>query len=249
MEQEQSDDILPEPMPLDIVYEDQELLIVNKPPGIVVHPTHGHYTGTLANGVVHHWRERGEIVRFRPIHRLDEETSGLVAIAKNPYVHQQLSEQMQSGEVDKRYRAYVYGRPAAASGTVDAPIDRNPEAPHIRIVTPEGYPSVTHYETEAVYGDGEAAKVKLKLETGRTHQIRVHMKYIGCPLIGDKLYGYAAEEEAAGGGSRELEAAVCRQALHAATLGFTHPITRKYIEFEADLPQDLQRLEAALREL
>jgi 23S rRNA pseudouridine1911/1915/1917 synthase len=151
--------------------------------------------------------------------------------------------------VDKRYRAYVYGRPAAASGTVDAPIDRNPEAPHIRIVTPEGYPSVTHYETEAVYRDGEAAKVKLKLETGRTHQIRVHMKYIGCPLIGDKLYGYAAEEEATGGGSRELEAAVRRQALHAATLGFTHPITRKYIEFEADLPQDLQRLEAALREL
>ncbi|QYR22943.1 RluA family pseudouridine synthase [Paenibacillus sp. sptzw28] len=249
MEQEQSDDILPEPMPLDIVYEDPELLIVNKPPGIVVHPTHGHYTGTLANGVVHHWRERGEIVRFRPIHRLDEETSGLVAIAKNPYVHQQLSEQMQSGEVDKRYRAYVYGRPAAASGTVDAPIDRNPEAPHIRIVMPEGYPSVTHYETEAIYGDGAAAKVKLKLETGRTHQIRVHMKYIGCPLIGDKLYGYAAEEGAAEGGSAELEAAVRRQALHAATLGFTHPITRKYIEFEADLPQDLRRLEATLREL
>lgn len=249
MEQEESDDILAEPMPLDIVFEDRDLLIVNKPPGVVVHPTHGHYTGTLANGVVHHWKQRGEKVRFRPVHRLDEDTSGLVAIAKNPYVHQQLSEQLQRGEVDKRYRAYVYGAPVEFAGTVDAPIDRDPEEPHVRIVTPGGYPSVTHYEREAVYGGGLASKVKLKLETGRTHQIRVHMKHIGCPLIGDKLYGYATQEDSAAeggvseGGSPQMEAAVNRQALHAAVLGLTHPITRERMEFEAALPQDLQELE------
>ncbi|MBO7744700.1 RluA family pseudouridine synthase [Paenibacillus sp. MWE-103] len=276
MEREESDDILPEPMALDIVYEDDDLFVVNKPPGVIVHPTHGHYTGTLANGVVHHWRERGERVRFRPIHRLDEDTSGLVAIAKTAYVHQQLSEQLQRGEVDKRYRAYVYGRPAEAAAAIDEPIDRDEADPHLRVVRPDGYPSVTRYETEAVFGGGAAAKVNLKLETGRTHQIRVHMKHIGCPLIGDKLYGYAgrAADEAEGeaDSAREagdsavpaaaraasaeapssaavLESAIERQALHAAMLAFTHPITRERMSFEASLPDDLRRLEAALERL
>nr|WP_256217451.1 RluA family pseudouridine synthase [Paenibacillus sp. OV219] len=247
MEQEESDDILPEQMALDIVYEDKDLLIVNKPPGLIVHPTHGHYTGTLANGVVYHWKSRGERVRFRPIHRLDEETSGLVAIAKNPYIHQQLSEQLQAGEVNKRYRAYLYGCPAEAMGTVDEPIDRDTDNPHLRVVKADGYPSVTHYEVEAVYGGGAAAKVRIKLETGRTHQIRVHLKHIGCPLIGDKLYGFAGEE--AEGGSSALEAAVQRQALHAAILSFKHPITGEQMTFEAKLPDDLQQLEVALRAL
>lgn len=247
MEQEESDDILPEPIALDIVYEDKYLLIVNKPPGLIVHPTQGHYTGTLANGVVHHWKSRGERVRFRPIHRLDEETSGLVAIAKNPYIHQQMSDQLQAGEVNKRYRAYVYGAPLAAAGTVNEPIDRDTDNPHLRVVREDGYPSVTHYEVEAVYGGGAAAKVRIKLETGRTHQIRVHMKHIGCPLIGDKLYGFAGE--GAEGGSAALEAAVQRQALHAAILSFKHPMTGERMTFEAALPKDLQQLEAALRAL
>ncbi|WP_219838564.1 RluA family pseudouridine synthase [Paenibacillus sp. R14(2021)] len=271
MEQEESDDILPEPMSLDIVYEDADLLVVNKPPGIIVHPTHGHYTGTLANGVVYHWKQRGERVRFRPIHRLDEETSGLVAIAKTAYIHQQLSEQLQSGEVDKRYRAYVYGCPAKRAATIDEPIDRDADQPHLRVVTPDGYPSVTHYEVEAVYGEAAASKVNLKLETGRTHQIRVHMKHVGCPLIGDKLYGFAigagaaakagtearepnvprAEGDAAvkPGGSARLEAAVNRQALHAALLSFTHPITKQRLTFEASLPGDLRQLEDELLRL
>lgn len=251
MEQEESDDILPEPMALDIVYEDADVLIVNKPPGIIVHPTHGHYTGTLANGVVHYWKERGERVRFRPIHRLDEETSGLVAIAKTAYIHQQLSEQLQRGEVEKRYRAYTYGRPEVLAGTVDEPIDRDVANPHLRVVTADGYPSVTHYDTERVYGGGAASKVNLKLETGRTHQIRVHMKHIGCPLIGDKLYGCAGD--ATGFPipecSASLEAAVDRQALHAAILSFTHPITGERMRFEASLPEDLQRLECELEKL
>ncbi|MHA7964407.1 RluA family pseudouridine synthase [Paenibacillus sp. CAU 1782] len=245
MEREQSDDILPQEMALDILFEDEDLLILNKPAGVVVHPTHGHYTETLANGVVYHWLQRGEKVRFRPVHRLDEETSGVVAIAKTGYVHQQLSEQMQRGEVDKRYLAYVYGTPPESAGTVDEPIDRDPESPHIRIVTPTGYPSVTRYEAVEHFdgGPGETAAtlVKLKLETGRTHQIRVHMKHLGCPLIGDKMYGSETNQVAA------WEISVNRQALHAAILGFFHPLTGEKMEFHAPLPHELRSLEEQLR--
>lgn len=244
MEREISEDILPQPIPVQIVFEDEDLLIVNKPAGMIVHPTHGHYTGTLANGIVYHWQEAGEKVRFRPVHRLDEETSGLVAIAKTSYVHQQLSEQMQANGILKLYRAYVYGCPEPAEGTVDAPIDRDPDQPHVRIVTPEGYPSITHYETIAHYESSSdkpaAAAVRLKLETGRTHQIRVHMKHIGCPLIGDKMYGTQQGVE------EKWEDAVGRQALHAEILGFTHPITKKWMEWRADLPPELERLERSL---
>ncbi|MEV5026011.1 RluA family pseudouridine synthase [Paenibacillus sp. LPE1-1-1.1] len=246
MEREVSEDILPQPIPIQIVFEDEDLLIINKPAGMIVHPTHGHYTGTLANGVVHHWQEKGERVRFRPVHRLDEETSGLVAIAKTSYVHQQLSEQMQANGFLKLYRAYVYGSPAPDKGTVDAPIDRNPDQPHIRIVTPEGYPSITHYETlssfGSSYGKPAAAAVRLKLETGRTHQIRVHMKHIGCPLIGDKMYG---PEE---GSVEDWENTAGRQALHAEILGFTHPLTKQWMEWQASLPSELELLEQKLSE-
>jgi 23S rRNA pseudouridine1911/1915/1917 synthase len=245
MEQEQSDDILPQAMPLDIRFEDQYLLIVNKAAGIVVHPTHGHYTHTLANGIVHHWLERGEKVRFRPVHRLDQDTSGLVAVAKNPYIHQQLSEQMQNGTVDKSYVAFVHGVPPVAKGTVNAPIDRDPESPHIRIVTRSGYPSVTHYETEAVYGGGQAARVRLLLETGRTHQIRVHMQHIGCPLIGDKMYRDPVRD--ARENTAQADEAAGRQALHAQELGLTHPATGERIVFKAPLPEDLQALERLLQ--
>ncbi|RJX41561.1 RluA family pseudouridine synthase [Paenibacillus pinisoli] len=243
MEQEESEDILPQPIPIEVVYEDDDLLIVNKPAGMIVHPTHGHYLNTLANGVVHHWKEKGERVRFRPIHRLDEETSGLVAIAKTGYVHQQLSEQLQAGAVTKLYRAYVYGVPEPAAGTIDEPIDRDDEQPHLRVVRPDGYPSVTHYEVIASYsGSGEsgAASVWLKLETGRTHQIRVHMRHIGCPLIGDKFYG--SEH----GRVEEWELAAGRHALHAEILGFVHPITKVPMEWHAPLPAELAMLEQLL---
>jgi len=245
MAKESSDDILPEPIPITIVFEDDDLLIVSKPAGMVVHPTHGHYTGTMANGVVHYWKEKGEQVRFRPVHRLDEDTSGLVAIAKTSYVHQQLSEQLQAGTILKLYRAYVYGCPQQEAGTIDEPIDRDPEAPHIRIVTPDGYPSVTHYRTIKTFGGDatgmpSAACVGLKLETGRTHQIRVHMKHIGCPLIGDKMYGPEA------GALPAWEEAAGRQALHAETLGLTHPITKQWMEWQAPLPPELLRLEEQL---
>lgn len=243
MEQEESEDILPQPIPIEVVYEDDDLLIVNKPAGMIVHPTHGHYLNTLANGVVHHWKEKGERVRFRPIHRLDEETSGLVAIAKTGYVHQQLSEQLQAGAVTKLYRAYVYGVPKSAEGTIDEPIDRDDEQPHLRVVRPDGYPSVTHYEVIASYselGETRATSVRLKLETGRTHQIRVHMRHIGCPLIGDKFYGPEH------GRVEEWELAVGRHALHAEILGFVHPIKKVPMEWQAPLPAELAKLEQLL---
>ena len=243
MEQETSDDIMPQAMPLDILYEDDHLLLINKRAGMIVHPTHGHYTGTLANGVVQHWLERGERVRFRPVHRLDQDTSGVVAIAKNPYVHQQLSMQMQRGEVEKQYCAFVVKRPQPDQGTVDAPIDRDPEQPHVRIVTETGYPSVTHYETIRTYNSG-AARISLRLETGRTHQIRVHMQHMGCPLIGDPMYGDHAAEASIGihPAGQELG----RQALHAERLAFRHPWTGEAMTFVAPLPEDLQQLEQTL---
>lgn len=234
MQQEESEDILPQEMPLSIIYEDDHLLIVNKPAGLIVHPTHGHYTGTLANGVVHYWRERGEKCRFRPIHRLDQDTSGVLAIAKNPYAHQNVSEQMKENRVLKEYLAFVYGQPQDDAGTIDAPIDRDPEHPHVRIVIPSGYRSVTHFEVVTRYAG--AALVKLRLETGRTHQIRVHMKHIGHPLVGDTLY--VPERWHADWPELQMP----RQALHAVRLGFQHPSTRQPVLFEAPLPDDLQSI-------
>jgi 23S rRNA pseudouridine1911/1915/1917 synthase len=243
MPAERSDDILPQPIPLDILYEDDHLLVVNKPAGLIVHPTVGHYINTLANAVVHYWQQKGRAYRFRPVHRLDRDTSGVLAIAKNAYVHQRLSEQLQTGRVRKTYVAYVHGHPSSPAGTIDAPIDRDPERPHIRIVTASGYPSVTHYETEREYG--AAARVRLRPESGRTHQIRVHMKHIGHPLIGDEMYGPDSPTET----ERRLDALAGRQALHAAALGFDHPVTGRPVWFEAPLPDDLLRLEQALAEM
>lgn len=250
MEREISDDILPEAMPLDILHEDRDLLIVNKPAGVIVHPTHGHYTGTLANGVVHHWAERGEQIRFRPVHRLDRETSGVLAIAKNPYVHQHISEQMIAGTVDKTYWAIVHGSPQPPQGRIEGPIDRDPDNSHVRIVTPDGYPAATRYRTLESYPAVRASKVELELESGRTHQIRVHMTHIGCPLIGDEMYKYTeeasltAEERAA---AERLDGRIGRQALHAFRLSFVHPGTGERMSFEAPFPADLAELEQRLR--
>ncbi len=235
---ETSEDILPQQMPLHILFEDEHLLILNKPAGIIVHPTHGHYLNTLANGVVHYWAEKGEQYRFRPIHRLDQETSGVIAIAKNPYVHQALSEQMQAGQVHKEYLAIVYGQLPEASGTINAPIDRSDENPHVRVVRPDGYPAVTHYRVQAQYKD--ASLVNVELETGRTHQIRVHMKHMGCPLIGDKLYIH--EDDQRNNRSVILNSHMDRHALHAFRLGFYHPIHHTALQFEAPIPEDIESL-------
>lgn len=236
MEREQSDDILPQDLPLQYLYEDQDLLIVNKQAGMIVHPTHGHYVNTIANGVVYYWQSKGESFRFRPIHRLDQETSGVFAIAKNAYVHQQISEQMIAHTIHKEYMTLVYGNVEADKGTIEGPIDRDPEQPHMRIVTPDGYHAVTHYEVEARFG--QLTLVRIQLETGRTHQIRVHMKHIGHPLVGDKMYMLSEYNELA----EQIDQMIDRQALHAYKLGFTHPSTRQWIEFTADLPEDMKHV-------
>ncbi|MCS7460814.1 RluA family pseudouridine synthase [Paenibacillus doosanensis] len=265
MLKEESDDILPQPLPLDILHEDEQLLVLNKAAGMIVHPTHGHYVNTLANGVVHYWQQQGKSYRFRPIHRLDQETSGTLAVAKNPFVHQQVSEQMQAHQVKKEYIALVHGVMEDDQGTVNEPIDRDPDQPHIRIVTPSGYAAVTHYRVERRFR--EATMVRLWLETGRTHQIRVHMKHLGHPLLGDKLYLLGeptaavqtdadtetarSEGSAVSGGLGGAGASAWgldRHALHACTLGFVHPGTKRWIEFEAPLPDDLTRCVERLEE-
>jgi 23S rRNA pseudouridine1911/1915/1917 synthase len=253
METETSEDILPQPIPFDILYEDEHLLVVNKAAGIIVHPTHGHYTDTLANGVVFYWAQKNERYRFRPVHRLDQETSGVLVIAKNPYSHQHISEQMIAGTVDKRYAAFVHGTPVEPRGDIDGPIDRDPAEPHRRIVTPDGYPSLTRYEVKEVYPHG--SRVELKLESGRTHQIRVHMTSIGCPLIGDGMYRHSlySLEELSPDQAQQLEiitaldAAIPRQALHAVRLSFKHPVLQQEMTFEAPLPPDMAKLEGTLR--
>ena len=278
MEREESTDILPQEMPLEIIYEDDYLLIVNKPAGIVVHPTHGHYTNTLANGVVHYWKSKGERFRFRPIHRLDEETSGIVAIAKNGFIHQQLSEQMQQDGFDKQYVAFVYGVPSPATALIDAPIDRDKAQPHLRVVCKdgEGYPSQTEYtvlesvemsrvtselsslksessfekleesewlsiEQQNDHQNDAVSLVRLKLYTGRTHQIRVHMSSIGHPLVGDKFYCDPTVQ------IEQIEQLITRHALHAEKLAFTHPITKQYMEWTAAMPADFEQLQIVMK--
>ncbi|MBT2284738.1 RluA family pseudouridine synthase [Paenibacillus polymyxa] len=251
MEQEESDDILPEPIPFTVLYEDEHLLIVNKDAGIIVHPTHGHYTGTLANGVVHYWKTKGERFRFRPIHRLDQETSGVLAIAKNPYVHQHVSEQMIAGTVDKKYIALVHGSPVPEHGSVDGPIDRDPEEPHRRIVTPDGYAARTLYTTVTRWSGGSASAISLKLESGRTHQIRVHMTSIGCPLIGDRMYKTLSVheiDEQTMAVREGRDSWIERQALHACELTFEHPILQEVMTFEAPFPADMAALEKRLND-
>ncbi|WP_239614900.1 RluA family pseudouridine synthase [Cohnella mopanensis] len=243
METEQSETILPQPMELNIVYEDDHLLVLNKPAGIIVHPTTGHYLNTLANGVMHYWQERGERIRFRPVHRLDEHTSGLVVIAKHPLAQQQLSAQMMEGTVTKQYRTFVYGRPPAIEGEINAPIGRQTEDPHRRVVRDDGAPSQTFYAVTRLYGD-QACAVDIRLGTGRTHQIRVHMTSIGCPIIGDSYYSIEKWNETKL--AADLAPIINRQALHAVRLGFKHPVTGEAMELEAELPEDMKRLEQQL---
>jgi 23S rRNA pseudouridine1911/1915/1917 synthase len=235
MAEEKSEDILPEPIKFQVLYEDDYLLIVDKATGIIVHPTHGHYTGTLANGIVHYWRERGENVRFRPVHRLDQETSGVLCVAKNPFVHQHISAQMIAGRTEKDYLALVHGRVELEHGSVEAPIGRSADDPHLRTIVEVGEggaAALTHYEVVQRFG-AAATLVRLRLATGRTHQIRVHMRHIGHPLVGDKLYAPEHIDS-----PLRLE----RQALHAARLAFEHPHTGEWREFVSPLPEDMAEL-------
>ena len=232
---EESEDILPEPIPFATVYEDEDVLVVNKQAGLIVHPTHGHWTGTLANGVVHAWKERGVTARFRPVHRIDQHTSGLLVIAKNHYALKLLAGQLKERTFERSYTAIVHGRVEPDEGQVDGPIERSDEDYRVRVVRPDGQAARTDYRVVERFG-AFGTQVRLQLHTGRTHQIRVHMQHIGHPLFGDSMYGTGDDAEW-----------IERQALHAQVLGFVHPRTGESMRFEAPLPEDMERLAEALR--
>jgi 23S rRNA pseudouridine1911/1915/1917 synthase len=222
---EESEHIVPEEMELDIVFEDDDIMVMNKPSGLCVHPTLLHPQGTLANGVVHYWLKQGYRRKFRPVNRLDKDTTGLLIVAKSQWSHQQLALVQRKHEIKRTYEAIVHGRVEKDAGTIDAPIARNNVSLMEREVRADGQRAVTHYR---VLQRGEnATYVQLVLETGRTHQIRVHMGFLGHPLLGDDLYG----------GSRQW---ITRQALHARFLCFPHPASNEMMNFQADLPADFQ---------
>jgi 23S rRNA pseudouridine1911/1915/1917 synthase len=231
-------------IPLDIVYEDEALLIVNKPAGLVAHPAAGHRDGTLQNALLHHAPALAGIPRAGLVHRIDKDTSGLLAAAKTLQAHKSLADQLRERAIEREYLALVQGY-LTAGGTVDAPIGRHPTERKRFAVREGGKESVTHYRIAARLPGHTLLTVKL--ETGRTHQIRVHMAHIRHPLAGDPLYGGRPRPPA--GGGEELAAVLRsfrRQALHAARLGLKHPDSGEWMEWQAAVPEDLRRLLDAL---
>ncbi|MEK3915106.1 RluA family pseudouridine synthase [Paenibacillus sp. FSL H7-0331] len=223
-----------ENIPLEVVYEDGDMIVINKPRGLVVHPAPGHYSGTLVNALLYHCQDLSGIngvMRPGIVHRIDKDTSGLLMAAKNDSAHQSLAAQLKEHTVVRKYLAVVHGNVTHEQGTVDAPIGRDPFDRKLYTVTERNSKkAVTHFAVLERYGDHTL--LELRLETGRTHQIRVHMKFIGHPLVGDPAYGP----------SRGKGATMDGQALHAAILGFTHPRTGEHLQFEAEIPTDMQHL-------
>ncbi|ERI90264.1 pseudouridine synthase, RluA family [Clostridiales bacterium oral taxon 876 str. F0540] len=226
---EESQNIEPEKMDLEIVYEDSDLIVANKSPGIVVHPTKSYPYGTLANGLIYYFREKGEDCIVRLVSRLDMDTSGLIIIAKNQFSHMALARDMQKEEFEKSYLALVHGNIKASEGTIDLPIYRPTDDSIKRIVDERGQKSITHFKVIESFNKGDL--VRLTLETGRTHQIRVHLSHLGHPIFGDSLYGVEDDSNL-----------IKRQALHAFRLVFPHPRTGKLIELESNLPEDMKEL-------
>lgn len=229
-------DAVPEDIPLDIVYEDSDLLVVNKPKGMVVHPAHGNYNGTLVNALLHHCGDSlsgiNGVIRPGIVHRIDKNTSGLLIVAKNDAAHLHLAEQIKAHSFTREYEAVAVGSFKEPAGTVDAPIGRHKVDRKKMCVTQENSRNaVTHYEVLRQFGG--YAHVRLRLETGRTHQIRVHLAYIGHPVLGDDVYGKPYK-------------GLDGQCLHARKIGFIHPTTGDYMEFSSELPEYFQ---AVLRKL
>lgn len=232
-------EIVPENIPLDIVYEDSDVIVINKPRGMVVHPAAGHHSGTVVNALMHHCKDLSGIngvMRPGIVHRIDKDTSGLLMAAKNDHAHLSLAAQLKEHSVNRRYWAIVHGVIPHDKGIIDAPLGRDPHDRKLFTVTDKGGKrAVTHFFVAERFPDHTF--VELKLETGRTHQIRVHMKYIGHPLVGDPVYGGKAGKSLGMSG----------QALHAGILGFRHPRTGQQLEFTAPLPEDMQEVLALLR--
>ncbi|ALX47400.1 RluA family pseudouridine synthase [Lentibacillus amyloliquefaciens] len=225
----------PENIPLTVVYEDDELLVINKPRGMVVHPSAGHPHGTLVNALLYHCDRLSHINGdHRPgiVHRIDKDTSGLLVVAKNDTAHISLAEQLSEKDIDRRYEAIVHGVIEHETGLIDAPIGRDPHDRKKMGVTDEGKPSVTHFRVVKRYAD--FTHLECKLETGRTHQIRVHMKYIEFPIAGDPKYG------------RRKTLNIDGQALHAKSISFKHPTKNEAMHFEVDVPSYFQKLLAEL---
>jgi 23S rRNA pseudouridine1911/1915/1917 synthase len=232
---------------IDIVYEDDHLLVVDKPAGLVVHPAAGNFDGTLVNALLHHCAGRlsgiGGVARPGIVHRIDKDTSGLMVVAKTDRAHEGLAKQFAEHSIDRHYHAIVTGVPLRSGGTVDAPLARSPTNRKKIAICAEGRGkrAVTHYRM--IEPLKEAALIECRLETGRTHQVRVHMASINHPLLGDPVYGRTKAIHSPV--LRELEFA--RQALHAALIGFIHPVDRKNMAFESKMPIDMQRLFTKLR--
>ena len=235
-----------EAIPLDIIYEDDALLIVNKPAGLVVHPAAGNWSGTLQNALLNHHPALDTLPRAGIVHRIDKETSGLLMVAKTLQAHHSLIKQLQDRSVHREYLAITKGR-IIAGGTIDEPIGRHPTDRKRFAVRMTGKPAVTHYRVVERFS--RHTLIRVKLETGRTHQIRVHMAYIHFPLVGDPIYGgrFQMPPDCSERLEQELRN-FKRQALHAEKLGIMHPVTGEYCEWEQPMPEDMSRLLAALYE-
>lgn len=248
----------PENIPLDIVYEDDQLIVINKPVGMVVHPAVGNLTGTLVNALLYHCGASlvgiGGVKRPGIVHRLDKDTSGIMVAAKTELAQRHLAAQFadhgRTGPLHRAYMAWAWGRTEQGRGTVNAPLGRDANARLKQAVRKDGREAITHYAVEQRFG-GEGwdiTRIRCELETGRTHQIRVHMAYIGHPLVADPVYaaGFVTKANRLPEAPKSAVLALGRQALHAAELGFEHPTTGDEMAFEADLPPDLMELQAAL---
>jgi 23S rRNA pseudouridine1911/1915/1917 synthase len=248
----------PENIPLDIVYEDVDLLVINKPAGLVVHPAPGHRSGTLVNALLYHCGDSlsgiGGVRRPGIVHRLDKDTSGLMLVAKNDRAHAGLSAQLADRTLSRRYLAVVWGVPSPKKGSVNEPVGRHSTNRQRMAVNARGRNATTHYEVKEAYGHA-AALVECRLETGRTHQVRVHMSHIKHPLVGDPVYGEQPTKAAAllkkdGYGEKEKSAILAfpRQALHAWKISFVHPSTGASRSFEANPATDLAKLINVLKQ-
>lgn len=237
MPEDEVDHIPPQPVDFTVVYEDEDLIIIDKPPNLVVHPTRGYLDHTLANGLIYYWSQRGEKHKVRPVTRLDRDTSGLMVVGKHAYTHAFLAEQMAYKRYERSYMAIVHGKVAEDQGTIDRPILINDEEKQYgRVVEEgEGLEAITHFQVLERFS--RATLLKLDLETGRTHQIRVHLSSIGHPIIGDAMYGKGEED-------KEW---ILRQALHSCYLRLFHPRKREWMEFSSCLPPDMEKCLEKLR--